>query len=74
MSSHLVDDADLLAVRGPLHVPHHGPVPVVDHLLEPDAAVQHPDLAKPPRPEPAAGGPVVEELSEGRGKMAHYYF
>ena len=31
----LVHDADLLAVRVPRHPPHHGLVPVVDHLLVP---------------------------------------
>mmetsp|Transcript_54010 Transcript_54010/g.167413 ORF Transcript_54010/g.167413 Transcript_54010/m.167413 type:complete len:333 (-) Transcript_54010:156-1154(-) len=38
----LVDDADLLAVRAPLHVAHDASVAVVDHFLEPDPAVQHP--------------------------------
>mmetsp|Transcript_38234 Transcript_38234/g.108061 ORF Transcript_38234/g.108061 Transcript_38234/m.108061 type:complete len:307 (-) Transcript_38234:340-1260(-) len=37
-----VGDADLLAVRRPFHVAHHTLVPVVDHLLEPHALVEHP--------------------------------
>mmetsp|Transcript_49748 Transcript_49748/g.113225 ORF Transcript_49748/g.113225 Transcript_49748/m.113225 type:complete len:360 (+) Transcript_49748:237-1316(+) len=42
-STILVDDADLLAVRTPLHVANDTAVTVVDHLLEPDAPMQHPD-------------------------------
>mmetsp|Transcript_15703 Transcript_15703/g.26476 ORF Transcript_15703/g.26476 Transcript_15703/m.26476 type:complete len:254 (+) Transcript_15703:2665-3426(+) len=38
----LVHDADLLPIRGPLHVAHHRLVAVVDHLLEPHPLVKHP--------------------------------
>mmetsp|Transcript_4388 Transcript_4388/g.8108 ORF Transcript_4388/g.8108 Transcript_4388/m.8108 type:complete len:286 (+) Transcript_4388:2857-3714(+) len=46
-SAVLVDDADLLAVRSPLHVLHHRLVAVVDHLLEPHPLVKHPHDDQP---------------------------
>mmetsp|Transcript_83961 Transcript_83961/g.271329 ORF Transcript_83961/g.271329 Transcript_83961/m.271329 type:complete len:442 (+) Transcript_83961:2758-4083(+) len=39
----LVDDADLLEIRTPLHVSDHTAIAIVDHLLKPDTTVQHPD-------------------------------
>lgn len=38
----LIDDADLLPLLVPLHVPHDTLVAVVDHLLEPVSLVEHP--------------------------------
>lgn len=38
----LIDNADLLPLLVPLHVPHDTLVAVVDHLLEPVSLVEHP--------------------------------
>eukprot|EP00754_Rhynchopus_humris_P043782 Rhum_TRINITY_DN3522_c0_g1::Rhum_TRINITY_DN3522_c0_g1_i1::g.11102::m.11102 len=43
----LVHDADLLPVVRPAQVLHDAAVPVVDHLLEPHALVQHPHDDQP---------------------------
>ena len=60
----LVHDADLLPVRVPRHPPHHGLVPVVDHLLVPTPwlggklAIAHPEALWIIQ-RPAEGGPQV---------------
>jgi hypothetical protein len=42
-STILIDDANFLAIRAPLHITDDTSISIVDHLLEPDAAVEHPN-------------------------------
>merc|ERR1719460_3208932 len=43
----LIDYADFLSVGRPLHISYDGTIAIIDNLLEPNAAVQHPHDNKP---------------------------